>query len=461
MKLNRVILTADALLLIFLVACEDGLFKRKGAIEVQSTPERAEVYLNGEHTGEATNCVLDDIEPGEHSIKLTLSGYWDWESNVTVKAGDTAFVHALFNITEGTLKWKHEAENDYAATEAAPAIGPDGTIYYAYDILYALNPDGSEKWVYWTGRDWDIYCTPVIGSDNTVYIGVLSSESYLHIYALNQNGNCKWEYKCKQYLWPGSPPALGQDGVLYFGVHGPDYERHLYALNTSDGSVKWSCPNAGGYPSIGPDGTIYCSGRLEEKEYLWGISSEGNLLWKTPLDAGIGSISIDEKGIAYFWDGYLKAVAPTGERWRYNTGTLSWGGVEAYPVIGNENIYIARYNGKFMALNKQGLLQWENQIGDHRIHSYYPTFTKGSDGTLYSGCNDGCLYALNTDGSVKWKYYLGEGMVGSPALADDGTLYCATQDGNLYAITSSSRGLASSPWPKYAHDNQNTGRAGP
>ncbi|ACI19402.1 hypothetical protein DICTH_1147 [Dictyoglomus thermophilum H-6-12] len=33
-----------------------------------------------------------------------------------------------------------------------------------------------------------------------------------------------------------------------------------------------------------------------------------------------------------------------------------------------------------------------------------------------------------------------------------------SKDKYLYAINSKSKGLANSPWPKFHHDNQNTGR---
>ena len=40
---------------------------------------------------------------------------------------------------------------------------------------------------------------------------------------------------------------------------------------------------------------------------------------------------------------------------------------------------------------------------------------------------------------------------------DDGIIYFGSSDGNLYAVYSESVGLADSPWPKYMHDNRNTG----
>ena len=72
---------------------------------------------------------------------------------------------------------------------------------------------------------------------------------------------------------------------------------------------------------------------------------------------------------------------------------------------------------------------------------------------------DSCLYAINPDGSLKWRYQTGYRVNSSPAVATDGTVYVGSLNGCLYAIHGDSP-LANSAWPKFRHDNQNTGRAG-
>lgn len=66
-----------------------------GEIAVNSTPEEgALITLDGSSTGKLTNTVLADIDTGSHTIKLTLVGYKDFETTVTVTGGDTATVNA-------------------------------------------------------------------------------------------------------------------------------------------------------------------------------------------------------------------------------------------------------------------------------------------------------------------------------------------------------------------------------
>lgn len=59
------------------------------------------------------------------------------------------------------------------------------------------------------------------------------------------------------------------------------------------------------------------------------------------------------------------------------------------------------------------------------------------DGTIYFGCQDGYLYAINSDGSLKWTYMTYDEVVSSPAIGTDGTIYFGSSDDNLYAIEDS------------------------
>ncbi len=59
----------------------------------------------------------------------------------------------------------------------------------------------------------------------------------------------------------------------------------------------------------------------------------------------------------------------------------------------------------------------------------------GGDGTIFFGTDDGNLYAVNPDGSIRFKITTGGPVSSSPAIsAIDGTVYFTSDDGNLYAI---------------------------
>ena len=61
----------------------------------------------------------------------------------------------------------------------------------------------------------------------------------------------------------------------------------------------------------------------------------------------------------------------------------------------------------------------------------------GDDGTIYFGCQDGYLYAINPDGSLKWTYMTYGEVLSSPAIGTDSTIYFGSSDDKLYAIEDS------------------------
>jgi len=82
---------------------------------------------------------------------------------------------------------------------------------------------------------------------------------------------------------------------------------------------------------------------------------------------------------------------------------------------------------------------------------------------IYVGTLDGVLYAISSDGSLRWSLSLTDGAgtwsISPPSIGRDGTVYTGAFT-HLYAIYSSSMGLdENAPWPKFHHDNQNTGQA--
>ncbi len=58
----------------------------------------------------------------------------------------------------------------------------------------------------------------------------------------------------------------------------------------------------------------------------------------------------------------------------------------------------------------------------------------------------------------KWKYKTNDYTTNSsPAIAVDGTIYLCTIDNKIYALSTDNHGLADFPWPKFRHNNKNTG----
>jgi len=58
-----------------------------------------------------------------------------------------------------------------------------------------------------------------------------------------------------------------------------------------------------------------------------------------------------------------------------------------------------------------------------------------ADGSVLVGSQDGRVYAVGRDGTVRWSYATGDIIFSSPAVAHDGTIYIGSDDDHLYALT--------------------------
>lgn len=57
------------------------------------------------------------------------------------------------------------------------------------------------------------------------------------------------------------------------------------------------------------------------------------------------------------------------------------------------------------------------------------------DGTIYIGSNDSHLYALDSNGSVKWKFKTKSNVQSSPIIREDKSIVFGSKDRNLYALS--------------------------
>ena len=76
----------------------------------------------------------------------------------------------------GTKRWDFDTQAIRYRPISSAAIGTDGTIYFGSEgTLYALNPDGTEKWRYAIGGDPFGHSSsgnPSLAVDGTIYIGL-------------------------------------------------------------------------------------------------------------------------------------------------------------------------------------------------------------------------------------------------------------------------------------------------
>jgi hypothetical protein len=104
-------------ILYFVLKPSEAAEDTEGNILISSTPEGAEIYLDGNNTGRTTTSTLTNIPVGAHTVKLLKDGYGDYEQTVTVEGGKTATIDATLSahtieVTEPTnsTSWVHGEE---------------------------------------------------------------------------------------------------------------------------------------------------------------------------------------------------------------------------------------------------------------------------------------------------------------------------------------------------------------
>lgn len=245
-------------------------------------------------------------------------------------------------------KWRFIAEG---YIRYPPAVGHDGSLFFGTNTgkLYALNPDGSFKWIVhessWT---WSIQSPPVIGQNGTIYLANNA------LYAISVAGEILWSYGVNI---KSRSPAIDTDGTIYV----PSYN-YLLAVNP-DGTLKWNyllVSNADAGPVIGPEGNVYLV--VEDANgisFLYAWNRSGEILWMFPTDDGSHSTpAVGEDGVIYFG---------TGDPW--TDWETHWRGSSVY------------------AVSAEGIQQW-------RIRADYPVMSCpaiGLNGAVYITTDRGLL----------------------------------------------------------------------
>jgi outer membrane protein assembly factor BamB len=234
------------------VGSADGLFALSpdGQVRWQYVPPRCTLPVLGLALG-ADGTVYAVADSSLFAVAPDGTERWQYASGaplssaISVSRDGVIYIVAQYNWLaavgpDATLRWKLPV-TDFTS---APAIGPDGTLYFAMgSYVCAADQNGTELWHWWA----NFPCRPpVVGPDGTVYFG-----SYNYVYALAPNGSRIWSERLGITI--GST-AVGADSLLYVGGGGL-----VYACQP-DGLVRWHAwfANSGCGPlTVGNDGVLY------------------------------------------------------------------------------------------------------------------------------------------------------------------------------------------------------------
>ena len=335
--------------------------------------------------------------------------------------------------------------------------------------------EGDLKWKYNFGTKQ--YSGIIVDSNGVIYFGTGNFPGNNHIYAINSDGTLKWRYPVRARVWSGlalsndeSAVYCGDDDGYLYGIYTAtgllkfDYQNSPNALESGivvDSSDKIYYGNANEIVSLNYDGTLnwqqvaygpFFSELTIKDSKLYGVNETGNLyklnlsdgseVWHTTTGAwtyGSG-VPIAPDGTIYFGglNNIAYAINPDGStKWSHDAA----GNIDAAIAIGsNGNIWfgISGEVYKIMVLQpSDGSLVWDYSLSSKMGSGYSGTtgLALDSNDVIYTGCWDNKLYALNTDGTLRWSYITGgdvrSGIAFSPS---EDIVYFASHDGYLYAV---------------------------
>jgi len=289
-----------------------------GAIYVSVPTDRAIIAINPDGSLK-WETIFTDLTPG--SLVIGDNGI------IYSLARSTAGISLIaLDSTSGNTLWVYDLEY-LGSGWSAPAIGSHGTIYFGYkDTLYAINPDGTEKWQ----REFIPDCQhfdcqpevliPSIGDNGTIYVMVREEKDF---WALQDAGMLP----CLHAINPENP-------------------------NVEEWPAKCNKFYGSGPLTISSAGNLYLTGGYEWITVLFGFDSQGNDLGNWPI-TGIGRgglLIVDKEEIIYglFGSPYstLKAFDQNGEeKWALPLSILRWdghislGGDGTIYVTGGQKVY--------------------------------------------------------------------------------------------------------------------------
>ncbi|OZG73378.1 hypothetical protein BTA51_10135 [Hahella sp. CCB-MM4] len=343
-------------------------------------------------------------------------------------------------------------------------IGPDGTIFVSDDRLYALYPDGTEKWEFEFNSTSGTESDPVVSPEGIIYVGDYDG----YIYALDSNGSLinGWPYKAGSKILSLS---LASDGTVYSASR----DGFLYA-NTPTGDLLWKKQIGELYdyftaPIVGADGQLYISKKPYNSNFsvVMALSKDGSHDWAYNTDSVASGLSVDYDGTLYFIsENRLFAISSQGQsKWVSDalagvpsipSSTL----LKINPVIGSDYV-LAPYedttdSSGFAVINKEsGELIDKLSMFD----TYVNTPAIANDSVVYGSNKGGALrsFDLSMDPSLNTKFdYYSEFTGGSaPVIDKDGTVFFSNYAGRVFAIVDNKK-AAETPWPQSNHDRFNS-----
>lgn len=324
------------------------------------------------------------------------------ESTVYLNSND--HILRAFDVTTGMEKWAFDMTNAAWGAVATgnsnmtPSVDSDGTIYIgtgdnSNGKLFAINPDGSRKWI--TFND------PVNGFWNKGSAAIPKMRSVTPVFD-------------DKYVYCGNGGSTGS----------------MIAVNKSTGNRVSYLTNADG--SGGPSGGVY-SGPVISKQGMMYMMCTNYGMFAVPKS----SMAKDDNTFTpWSWRAFDSGL---GAGCHASMAIDEYGNV--YGIV-----YTADLTTNVYSVASDGSVRWITPI-DKAGKQDQGGVVIGNDGTIYASLKSqgnvpGGIVALSSDGSIKWQYEISESVSCTPAIDADGHILFGTESGNFYILDTDADVLA-------------------
>ena len=332
------------------------------------------------------------------------------DSSGTMYIGSNdGFLYAINSLT-GIEQWRLSLVTAGVTLQTSPdslytscLLSPDGTIFVGSKegYLYAVNPNGTLKWSYYTGGP--LQSSPIMDSSGSIYFG-----AGFNVYSIGDagyKGYSKWLFPYETTANVYSSPALGSNGNLYVGSD----DGNVYAINSFTGKEEWVYDDLSvnpiySSPTIdGSDNIIVCNGSSMNGVLFYLNKDNGNKLWDlsfNPINVGpfYNTCAVMDDVIYLSTVSYLYAVNRINGNviWKYQKGQF----YHTSPIIdASKNIIFGSINVRTNKATLNSIKDNSDNYSENWNHivsdtGRLSTPSIGNDGTIYVSSTDNVVYAL-------------------------------------------------------------------
>jgi len=315
------------------------------------------------------------------SAELTTSATVDLNGDVIV-----AVQNKLYKLrpSDGTSIWETTMPASMSGG-ASPTLREGGTIVVPVGNGLALfGPGGEQLWhtVFPGATNEDITGSPLVGDDGTIF-----TVGYSFAYAVDPGGNVLWSIAVPnlQYV-PAHVGMSPTTGRIYFGCS----NHALFAVEPS-GVVAWTfiVPNrdVDASVAISEDGVIY--------------QSFGNYVHRV-VDYGPYGDDTHSANAGGDLDAHVSV-------WRAADGT------DHVMTNANSNSGVRMFRGADLGH------QWTFSTSKDGSRNATPIID--ANGVVYAGDDNGYFYAINPNGSQRWRFTAGNDVDSQAALVPGGVIF--------------------------------------